>query len=210
MLLILTLAACNSVSGAVDGDDVPRLATSFYVENDDAYENDGAIMVVMSSADLGCEGYADAWEDLEDELAASDLDGFIDLWEEVFPEDFWEVRILLRVDDVDDSAARIDFDAQDWDDGLGDDDEAGMWMYHYTEYPDVSLLDFDFSLLEDSRDTYLSDEGSVAVRRHKPGEFISGYFDAPMVDLDGDDEGEARVSFSSQRCTAMEDELPSF
>jgi len=207
MLAILTLAACNSVRGAIDGDDVPGLATSFFVENDDAYDNDGAILVVLSSVDLGCEGYADAREDLEDEINALDVDGFIELWEETFPEDFWEVYIQFRVDDVDDSAARIDFDAQDWDDGLSEDDDAGMFMHHYTEYPDWSLFNLDFNLLADARDTYISDEGTVAVRRHKPGELISGYFDAPMVDLDGDDEGEARVSFSAQRCTAMEDYL---
>ena len=45
----------------------------------------------------------------------------------------------------------------------------------------------------------------MSIRRHKPGDFISGFFDAEVVDAgDGDSEGEARVNFSASRCSAME------
>ena len=39
------------------------------------------------------------------------------------------------------------------------------------------------------------------------GGIITGYFDAPYVDLDGDDEGEANINFSASYCEGAEEYL---
>ena len=203
MLGLMALAACNGVRGDIDGQSVPSMPTAFFVESDDYYGNDGAIQIFLSSVDLGCDGYEDMNEDLEDDANSVDIEGYVDTWTDNLPEDFWQVQISLRVDDVDDPQGSIDFDAQDWDDGLADDDEGKLWVTHYTDYPEASWPD----IFDDISDIYVGDRGELAIRRHSPGERISGYFDAPMVDLDGDDEGEARVNFSASYCRGMEDFL---
>ncbi len=200
MLNILALLACNSVRGSVDGDNVPSLPTAFFVEDDEYFGNDGVIRVFLSSADLGCEGYDDLYEDLDDEAQQLDVEGYADVWRDRLPEDFWEINVIFRVNDIDDKQSSVDFDAQDWDDGLGEDDEASFFITHFTDYPGDTWT----TVTPDSK-SYSNDRGTVSVRRHKPGDFISGFFDAEVVDAgDGDSEGEARVNFSASRCSAME------
>ena len=200
MLNILALIACNSVRGAVDGDDVPALPTAFFVEDDEYFGNDGIIRVFLSSTDLGCEGYDDLFEDLDDEAQQLDVEGYSEVWRERLPEDFWEVNLTFRVSDTDDKQSSVDFDAQDWDDGLGEDDEAKFLLTHFTDYPGDT-----WSTVTPDSQSYTNDGGTVSIRRHTPNELISGTFDAEVVDAsDGDDEGEVRINFSASRCSAME------
>ena len=198
----MALVACNSVNGTIDGDDVPSTPTSFFVEYEDVYGNgDGLIIVYLDTVEGGCEAYENRNEDLEDEASELDLDGYVEVWEENLPEDWWSTYIWFRVDDPDDDQSGIEWKATDWDDGLEDDDEASVTLTHYTDYPSDSWSDF----LASISDTYVSDEGQVNIRRHKPGELITGYFDAPYVDLDGDDEGEATINFSASYCDGAEE-----
>jgi hypothetical protein len=197
-LVLLAALGCNSVSGKIDENSV-SINTSAMME----YEVDGGddyIVVALASHGLDCEEWADFYDDFNDKLFDDlDLEDAEDLWEETLPEDFWQVVIRLRADDVDDRADKVDWDPEDWDDGLSDDGDASIFASHTTEWWDKD------EPLADISDDYRGDRGSLKIGSHKPSGKISGTYKTMMVDGDGDDEGQVTVRFSADHCSSLED-----
>ncbi|MCB9758675.1 MAG: hypothetical protein H6739_02445 [Alphaproteobacteria bacterium] len=206
-LLLLALATgCNAVSGDVDGDPVD-IDDAFYIEDDNAFGDDGLIQVFLLGIPDACAVTAEFLDDFDDADSPSER---ADAWKDNFPEEFWEFQVWIRVDDVDDELAGQELDGIDWDDALESDDEVGILARRYHDHPDDESFSWWGAFTGDATDyyeTYRSDDGDAKISGHSPGESIRGSFGTTMVDADGDDEGEITLRFSAQRCRDVEDEL---
>lgn len=194
---LAALVGCNSVSGQVDALKID-INTAVFVEDDEAYGNDGAIIILMATHGLNCEEWYDFEDDFNDQLQALDLDDAEDIWKEILPEDFWSLQITMRVDDIDDKQRGNEYTGIEWDEPISDDDEAGIYAAHFTDYIDAD------DIFDNISDGYLSDEGIMTVTGHSPGEQIKGRFETSMKDLDGDPEGDVTVRFNAARCDSLE------
>ena len=194
---VLALFACNSVSGDIDTYKV-NINTAVFVEDEEAYGNDGSIQILLASHGLSCEEWYDFTDDFWDQVQALDFEDAEDEWKEALPEDFWELTIVMRVDDIDQKQRGLEYTGVDWDDPIADDDEAKIHVSHYTDYPDAD------DIFDDIADHYVSDEGILQVTGHSPGEHIKGNFKTTVKDLDGDTEGEITVRFNADRCEQLE------
>ena len=197
-LVLLAALGCNSVSGKID-----EHAVSVHTAAMMEYELDGAddyIVIAMASHGMDCEEWADFNDDFWDEVTDLDFEGAEELWEEKLPEDWWQIIIRMRVDDVDDRADKVDYDPVDWDDGLSEDGDTKIFASHYTEWIDKD----EYDTWGPDQD-YAGDEGSLKIKSHKPGGKISGTYKTMMVDDDGDDEGQVTVRFSADHCESLED-----
>lgn len=205
LLLIVTgqtLTGCtNVVSGSVDGVTLPKMQSAFYIESEDGYGEDGTVLVWMSSIE-------DACEKTEIVLAAQDAtDEPTDLaaaWSLVYPEDFWEVTVVLRTDDVNDTAAGDRFIGASWD---GENEASGSAFANLTHFlrPHDEAFWAGVGEYERYQDLYYTDGGELDIDIHVPGDRIAGYFDADVADWDdGDVQGEVGINFDARRCRGVE------
>lgn len=202
-LLALCLG-CTHVYGTIDGEEVP-VSSTFYAESERYFGNDGLIVVYLGYAEGGCEMMSAFLEDMDDADGGSER---VDVWEEYMPEDFWDIRLMIRVDDPDDEMAGVQLDGADWDTILGDDDEISVTARHYTDYPTENSFTWwgwVTGEVADYYDTYVSDDGEGEINAYDPGAHIRGSFSTEMVDEDGDSEGEVTYNFSANRCRDIED-----
>ena len=195
--------ACSSVNGTVDGETTP-ITSTYMLQDDDYFGNDGVILLVLSGGGLNCEQMDNLLEELED---ADDNDEKADLWADYLPQDFWEWRITLRVDDVDDDLGGDEIEGTEWTDLVNEDDQLSAMAIHYTDWPDDDSFSWWGWVTGDATDyyeVYRSDEGVARISGHNPNESIRGSFETEMVDGDGDDEGEVSINFSTSRCSPLE------
>lgn len=192
---------CTSVSGTVDAYDTP-VNTAIYVQQDDGYGSDDAILVLVGSHGMNCEEWADFEDDFGDALGEWDFEGAEDVWKETLPEDFWQWSLSIRVDRLSDDLAGEDWDGVDWDEGVGEDDEAKLATVHYTDWPDAD----DWNTINEISDNYVSDGGTLSIGGYSEEKSIRGTFKTQMVDSDGSDEGDITFRFNADHCEALEDE----
>ncbi len=203
ILAAVLLAACGgtSVQGEIDGMSVP-LDDAFFVQESGYFENgDDLVHVVMGGAggDM-CERYAELeelYEDIEDD---DDLDELTDWWAENLPEEFWQVDITLRLDDLDEPDQELD--GVSWGEGLGEDGEAYASFVHFLQPIDDDYWDNGDE--DDYYENFATDGGDLELTGYSEGERISGRFQADVVDDEGDEEGEVQINFSASRCTDVE------
>ncbi len=211
LALIATGCAGNAVSANIDGQRAGVGMDGFYVEVDDAFDDDdGLIVIVLNDA-----GWADPCEaavDLEDEFDdADDAGELADVWEEFFPGESWQAFIEIRVDDLDDDQSGELFDGADADDDLGE-EEASASLVHYLQPLDEDFYEGDVDY-EDYISSWVSDRGDLIVNSHVPGERIKGSFTTEIgtaeYDADSgwdyDAVGDAKFSFNVQRCRDAEE-----
>lgn len=196
-----TSGCSNTVTGTIDGLTLPDMKSAFYIEAEHGYGDDGTMLVWMSSAE-------DACESAEIVLAAQDATDdpaeLADIWSMIYPDDFWEVTVVLRTADIDDSAVGERFDGVPWD---VDNGEAGDAFASFTHF--LRPQDEDFWSGEGSydryQDLYYTDRGELEIDIHTPGARLGGFFEADVADWDdGDRQGEVRINFDAERCLGVE------
>ncbi len=207
ILAAVLLAACGgtSVQGEIDGETV-GLDDAFFVQESGFYDDgDDLVHIVAGGAggDL-CQRYVELeelYEDLED---GDDSDDIVAWWADNLPEDFWQVDIYLRLDDMGDPDEELE--GADWDEGLREDGEANGSFTHFLQPLDDDFWDGDVRIddYDEYYESYLSDGGDVQVTGFSEDERISGRFQTDVVDWQGDSEGEVEVSFSATRCVDIE------
>ena len=210
LLTALSLTtACTTVSGEIDGEN-PAGQQAFFIQEDEAYGEDGQIQVWMSDVpDDACGTYNDFLDDRNDGLASFSVEEVVDAWNENLPEQAWLTVLTFRVDDVRDDLSGLEFKGVDWDEPLEDDDE----MHAVSTYKNRHADEDDFELGDiisgdyDFVESWRSDEGSGKITGHTPDESINGTFSAIFVDGDGDDVGELDLRFKAQRCRSVEAEV---
>lgn len=203
--LLLTLG-CTSVSGEIDGDELP-ITAGFYLEQEDYYGDEGLLVVFLNSADIDCEAMTELLDALDD---ADDADEQVEIWEETLPEDFWEMQLWMRVEDPDDDLAETELDGVGWRDSLDDDGDAAALSRHYTDHPTENSFTWWGWITGEAADYYdlsRSSGGEGKVSGYKPGEHMHDPATTEMQDDDGDDEGEVTISFSVDRCRDVEDQV---
>lgn len=200
----LALSACvgNNVQGKVDNDKV-HVIDAVFIEQEDFYGSDGVILVELSELSDGCEAAGGFWDDL---VGATDADVVATSWADHFPEEFWSLQIVIRVDDPDDDLGGEEFSGVDWDELPGDDDEVTASIYRYTDHLDEDYWTGAYREYDDYFDLWYSDGGDMKIHRHVPGERISGVFTTEAADADdGDDAGEITIHFNAVHCPDYED-----
>lgn len=208
ILAAAMLAACGggtSVQGEVDGLGID-LDDAYFVQESGYFDNgDDLVHIVTGGAggDL-CEMMTDYQELLEDADEDDDFDDLGAWWEENLPEDFWQVEVQLRLDDLDEPDEELD--GAEWDKGLREDGEANGSLVHFVQPLDEDFWEGDVrgDDIDDYYETFYTDGGSLEVTGFDEGEHISGRFHADVVDNEGDDEGEIEIRFSATRCIAIE------
>ncbi|MCB9794191.1 MAG: hypothetical protein H6741_15860 [Alphaproteobacteria bacterium] len=201
---LTALTACTQISGTIDGEEVDYLHGA-YVEDDNYFGDDGLILIYLAQFEEPCAVYTEFLDDFNDADSPQER---AEAWQDNLPEEFWELQIWLRVDDVDAELGGAEFSGVDWDDAVEEDDEAAILGRRYKDHPSEGSFAWWGGFTGESTDwfeTYRSDDGQVKVQGHDPGESIRGRYDTRMVDADGDQEGEVTVRFNAQRCRDAED-----
>ncbi len=206
LLFLLALAQAasgctNTIRGTVDGLELPAMQSAFVIESEDGYGEDGTLLVWMSSV-------ADACNKAEAVLAGQDEtddpDALAALWSTHYPEDFWEVTVVLRTDDVNASLAGSTFEGVPWDEESRRPGQAFASFTHFLRPLDAAFWD-GTGEYERYQDLYYTDGGSLEIDVHAPGDRIGGYFDTAVADWDdGDAQGEVGIDFDAERCRATE------
>lgn len=195
MRLALTMAAILTTGcGTVDGLDVP-VQDAFFVE--DAGLGDGAIVVFVSSLATACDRMATMLGSIEggaspDELAAQ--------WAETYPDDFWEVQIVLRVANPADSLAGETLEGAAGREEVRRDEGFAIFD-HYRETPSAAYWT---TGEEGVVETSFSDGGEITISEHSPGLSLAGEFETTAVDEGGDAVGPVSIRWSSARCDPVE------
>ena len=196
-----TTGCTNTVTGTIDGLSLPAMQSAFYIEAEDGYGEDGTLIVWLSTVPNACEVTETV---LAGQAATDDPSELADLWSSHYPEDFWEVTVVIRAADIDDSAVGARLNGVPWD---VDNGEAGDAFASFTHF--LGAHDEDFwngsGSYDRYQDLYYSDRGDLEIDIHSPGARIGGYFDADVTDWDdGDLQGEVSINFDAQRCRGVE------
>jgi hypothetical protein len=196
-----TSGCTNTVTGTIDGLSLPAMQSAFYIEAEDGYGEDGTILVWMSSVE-------DACSKTEAVLAAQDATDdpseLEQIWSTFYPEDFWEVTVVMRTADVNASLAGSSLTGVPWDVESEGSGEAFASFTHFLRPHDQAFWDGSGEY-ERYQDLFYTDEGSLDVDVHVPGDRVGGYFEAEVTDWDdGDVQGEVVVDFDADRCRGVE------
>ena len=203
-LIILAASAtagCNTVDGKVDGMTVP-VRGGFFVQEKGGAGDDDLLIVFATNVERPCDTTGELMDALDD---ADDADEAADAWAELLPEDFWEVRIVMRLDDVNRNLSGVTLSGVSWDEGLSEDGEAYAGITHYSGH-----VTEDVFMGQDTADveTWFSDGGDLKINQHTPGDRIQGNFETFAADPhDGAEAGVIRVRFDGQRCHEVEREM---
>ncbi len=206
LLLLIAFAhastgCTNTISGTVDGLELPLMQSAFYIESEDGYGDDGTLLVWMSSVEDAC---TKAEAVLAGQDATDDPDELAALWSTHYPADFWEVTVVLRTADVNDSVAGSSFDGVGWDEESERPGQAFASFTHFLRDHDAAFWDGSGEY-ERYQDLYYTDQGTLNVDVHSPGDQIGGYFDTGAADWDdGDAQGDVGIDFDAERCRGVE------
>src|SRR5687767_4876760 len=105
---VLLAMGCGRVhvDGEVGGEK-PILRDAYFVQEDDQFDGgDGVILLVLSGIADACAVDEELYDQIGDIDDASDAE---DAWQELRPEDYWQVEVTLRVGDPDDDLAGASF-----------------------------------------------------------------------------------------------------
>ncbi len=180
--------------GSVEGLDVP-VQDAFFVE--DAGLGDGAIVVFVSSLATACDRMATMLQSLDSGATSDEL---AERWAQTYPEEFWEVQIVLRVADPADSLAGETLDGAAGADSVQRDQGFAI-IDHYEGSP---TAEYWTTGDDDVVETSFSEGGAITISEHSPGVSLSGEFETEVVDESGADIGPLSIQWNSVRCDPVE------
>lgn len=195
--LIVGLTGCapNRIRGEIDGLPIP-IASAFLVLEAGALGDDDLLVVSLSSLPSACRVF-DHWESraagagTAEELAAA--------WAEAFPDDWWQVDLVLRQ-----ASGSWPPEGAVWP-GLAHDafpEEAGDVFANFVHHRLRRDADWFSGAApdEDYEAAWLSDLGALRIDRGEPGTRLAGRFATRAVDADGVAAGEVEVIFDATPC----------
>jgi hypothetical protein len=195
---LLAASGCSrsSVKGAIDGIPVD-VKSAFYFADTDVLAEDDLVTVVLSDLKDACQDYGYYLESTKDMAGADD---FASAWAAVFPPDFWEIALILRVGD---SAVPLDgsqFVGIDWDETLDERSHGFASIVHNRALRDSAYFDGS-GPASDYLDGYLSRGGRIEIAKHIPGSSLRGEFGTEIVDRDeGATKGLVQMKFDAAFC----------
>jgi len=186
----------NAIQGTIDGFPV-KVRSAFYFAEPDAMAEDDLVTVVMTDLKNGCQDYGFYLESTDEMVEADDL---ASAWAAVFPPDFWEVAIILRVSDAAVPLDGVQLVGIDWDETLEQRNHGFASVVHNRAMRDAAFFDGS-GPTDDYLDGYLSRGGRVEISKHVPGSFIRGNFGTEMVDREeGETKGLVKMKFNAAFC----------
>lgn len=198
---LLAASGCAPVKGELDGAPVDVQSVLFTQETRYYDNGDGEVQVWLAGLEDPCSLYEAYYEAEKEAVDAGDL---ADVWAAYMPEEFWFVRLTLRLEDPRSDQEGTVLQGVDWNESVTDALEVQGDLYHYVDH-----LDEDFFLgLTDAkpyRDHYASDRGELEVTGHEVDESLAGVFHTTAYDAaDGEEEDEIRIRFRADRCRGVE------
>ncbi len=191
--LLLLGAGCTTVKvkGEIDGE-TPPIEVSMFLEDSDAFGEEGLVAVVLSSEPNACRLY----EYFLDQTDAGGWRGYSIGWQKTFPDNFWQISLVLRTGAFDGTLDGQTFTGIPWDAVPEQNGQAYGHVVHYVQHPRPDSPDNG-----DWRVDYNSNGGSFEIDKHEPGERLTGTFSAPFVDpVDGSARGELEMKFDARVC----------
>ncbi len=197
-LLLLFAAGCasNRARGPIDGVEIDVKSALFFSQSE-ALGEDGLVTVILSDLKDSCQDYGYYIEATKDMEAADDLAG---AWAAIFPPDFWEIAIIMRVEDPAVPLDGAHVTGLDWDETLEERNHGFATFVHNKTFRDSAYFD-GTGPTSDYLDDYLSRGGRIEVDKHLPGSMIRGNFGTEVVDAeDGEHVGLVRMNFKAPFC----------
>lgn len=191
--VVVLASACSTVDvkGEIDGE-TPPIEVSMFLEDGDAFGQDGLMAIVLSSEPNACRLY----EYFLDQTIAGGWRGYTIGWQKTFPDNFWQVSLVLRTSSFDGTLEGQTFSGLTWDALPEQTGQAYGRVVHYVQHPRPDSPDNTDWFVE-----YLSNGGSLEIDKHEPGERLKGTFTAPFVDpTDGSARGEIDLKFDARVC----------
>jgi hypothetical protein len=201
-----------SIEGELDGER-PELVDGFFVHATETWDDEDLIVVVLSSFEDSCEAMAELKEAQEDADEISDpetwAEAWAEAWEEHMPDEFWQIEIVMRIEDDGDSLGGQELDGVAWDEDLEETGEAFAVVRNHHQPFDFEYV-FDDADREDYYALYYSDRGELQIEEHDPNDSLSGTFSFEVVEIEEDEDnpdeaGEVEVHFEVERCSDSED-----
>ncbi|MFT4621696.1 MAG: hypothetical protein ACI8PZ_000348 [Myxococcota bacterium] len=191
---LVLLAGCSTVSvrGEIDGE-TPPIEVSMFLEDGDAFGAEGLIAIVLSSEPNACRLYEYFLDEAD---ASTGWRGYSIGWQKTFPDNFWQVSLVLRTGAFDGTIGGQTFTGIPWDAVPEQNGQAYGRIVHYVQHPRPDAPDSTDWFVE-----YLSAGGTLEIGTHEPGERLEGRFTAPFVDpADGAARGDLDLKFDARVC----------
>jgi hypothetical protein len=199
-----------SIEGDLDGEQ-PKLVDGFFFHADAGWRNDEGIVVVLSSFPDSCGALSELFAEIDVLLSVEDpetrAEEMADAWEDLLPDEFWQIEITMRIGDDGDSLEGEEIDGVGWGDGLGEAGEAEVVLIEQKKPFDFDYFfdDVEWDEMDDYYTEYLSDGGDLQIEEHDPSDSMSGTFSFEAgEDSDDPDEFELEVHFEVERCSDIE------
>ncbi len=193
MAILALVGGCTTVkvTGDLDGEEVP-IQVAMFLEDSDAFGGDGLMTVVLSSEPNACRLY----EYFLSQVSHSAWRSYSIAWQKTFPENFWEVALVLRTASFDGSIEGQTLEGLPWDAVPEATNKAYARTVHYVQHPSPEAPDNTDWYVE-----YFSNGGSLTIDKHDPGEVLKGTFSGSFVDpTDGAERGSLDLSFEASVC----------
>ncbi len=203
LLTAATIAGCGTrIKGEIDGEKLD-IVSAFFVQGEEVYSEsgDGVIRVLASSTEDFCDVLVEFFEDMEDVRQAEEM---VSIWADAFPEDWWTMEVVIRVNDPTDAedVEKGEYEGVDWDGYVEADEEAHAVFTHFTDHQDAQFF---AEGAEPDLDNYYSDDGDLTISSFQPEESLKGTFTTTAVDDQGDDEGEIEIKLNAIWCEDYQD-----
>jgi hypothetical protein len=195
---VLVASGCSGskVKGAIDGIPIDVGSAFFFAETDVLAEDD-LVTVVMSDLKDACQDYGYYLESTKDMAGADD---FASAWAAVFPADFWEIAVILRVGDSEVPLDGAQLVGIDWDETLDERSHGFASLVHNRALRDAAYFDGS-GPTSDYLDSYVSRGGRIEIAKHIPGSSLRGEFGTEIVDRDeGETKGIVQMKFNAVFC----------
>ncbi len=193
-MMVFFLMACTttSINGLVDGQEIAA-HVSMFIEQPDVLEDDDLVTVVLSTIPNACrvyEYYLDLYAD------NPTWRGHAIAWQKAFPDDFWEVSLIVRVASLSPELAGTDIVGVRALDDLVDPSTLYGEVTHFIDHPDP-----DDPTENGYYDPYLTDGGLLSVTKAETGLRFKGDFTTRIVDADrGAPKGDVEMQFDASVC----------
>jgi len=197
-LIPLLAVGCssNAVKGSIDGTIVEVKSAMFFSEAE-ALGEDGLVTIILTDLKDGCQDYGYYLEATDDVEGANT---FAEAWAAVFPPDFWEIAIILRVADSEVSLDGSEILGISWDETLQERNQGFASITHNKTFRDAAYFDAT-GPSSDYLTEYVTEGGRIEINKHLPESFIRGEFGTQVVDTEnGNNKGLVRFQFNAPFC----------
>ena len=192
----LATGCANRVRGEVGELEVP-VRSAFFFSQEGAFGDDSLIGIVMSSLGDGCQDYAFYQTAIQGLDSPSEQ---ASAWQAVFPEDFWEVGIVLRTGSPTQSLSGSTLTGIPRNKSLDGRGQAYSRITHNLNHRDEAWFDGS-GQAGVYIDEFISNGGQLEIVEHTPNSTIRGNFGTAFIDnLEDVQAGVLDIHFKATFC----------